>query len=346
MNELIEKLLRPASPEHPCGPDLSNDPLFDELETLVKGKPEVEVGAVKKPAEPPEWNNVQQKSIEFFGRSKHLRVSVMLCCSLLKTGGLAGFRDGLQLIRGLLEQYWTSLYPLLDPGDNNDPTQRLNVLGSLNVPRGSPVFAGWLAISNHLYVAPLCQPPGAPPVTFDQVQSRAPAGGAEGKNLDTLIRAAGGQQIATQHQALQQSLEAVQGIDQFLTKTLGADNTISFDVLEKTLQEMLTALQPFLPGAGAAETAGAANESGASPEAGAISVRGSIRSREQVVQALDNICEYYRQVEPSSPVPYLLRRAQKLVTMDFVQAMQELKLATVDSLRPSMGSAVEKAEKE
>ena len=60
-----------------------------------------------------------------------------------------------------------------------------------------------------------------------------------------------------------------------------------------------------------------------------------------MVQTIDSICDYYRQVEPSSPVPYLLRRAQKLARMDFVEAMQELKLATVDSLRPSMGSAVE-----
>jgi type VI secretion system protein ImpA len=63
-----------------------------------------------------------------------------------------------------------------------------------------------------------------------------------------------------------------------------------------------------------------------------------------VVRALDSICEYYRQIEPSSPVPYLLRRAQKLAKMDFVQAVQELNLTTVDGLRPSMGSAVENPE--
>ena len=59
------------------------------------------------------------------------------------------------------------------------------------------------------------------------------------------------------------------------------------------------------------------------------------------MRAIDSICEYYRQVEPSSPVPYLLRRAQKLARMDFVQAVQELNLATIDSLRPSMGTAVD-----
>jgi len=70
-------------------------------------------------------------------------------------------------------------------------------------------------------------------------------------------------------------------------------------------------------------------------------VSGSIRSRDDVVRAIDRICDYYAQVEPSSPVPFLLKRAQKLAKMNFVEAVQELSLATVDSLRPSMGSAVE-----
>jgi len=358
MNELIEKLLQPVSPERPCGPDLSNDPRFDELETILKGKPDVEVGSVKKPAEPPEWNSLKGKSTEFLGKSKHLRVAVMLCGSLLKTDGLAGFRDGVQLIRGLLEQYWPTVYPLLDPTDNNDPTQRLNILMALTMPLGSPVISGWLTLLGHLQTAPICQIKGGPPVTFEQIQAAkqkvpvgegASAGVPDPAKLAAAMRDAGAEQAASQHQALQQALEAVRGIDQFLTATLGANKTMNFSDLEQTLKDMLAELQPYLAG-GTAE-AGAAGSDAASPasagdraakaEVAGITVRGSIRSRDQVVQAIDSICEYYRQVEPSSPVPYLLRRAQKLARMDFVQAMQELKLATVDSLRPSMGSAVE-----
>lgn len=162
------------------------------------------------------------------------------------------------------------------------------------------------------------------------------------RNVAALIQAADRTQMASQYQTLQQALEAIQGIDQFLTKSLGAGNTISFEILEQVLKEMMAVLQPYLPGAatgGATQAGGDATNS----DAGVFSVSGSIRSREQVVQALDSICQYYRQVEPSSPVPFLLRRAQKLALMDFVQAMEELKLATPDSLRPSMGSAVDDA---
>jgi len=74
MNELVQKLLLPVSPEQPCGPDLSYDPRFEALETILKGKPEVEIGSVKKPAEPPDWGVLKERSAEFLRHSKHLRV--------------------------------------------------------------------------------------------------------------------------------------------------------------------------------------------------------------------------------------------------------------------------------
>jgi type VI secretion system protein ImpA len=352
MNELIEKLLKPVSAEQPCGLDLSNDGEFDQIETILKGKPEVEIGSVQRPAEPPDWRELEDVSAEFLGKSKHIRVAVILCCSKLNTGGLGGFRDGLELIRGFLEQYWAALYPQLDPQDGNDPTQRLNILGTLTRQRGS-VIGSWLAIVDGLYAAPVCQPKGGPAITFDQMLASrakpaegeaAPVDGPTAAAVAGVIRDAGDEQISAQCETLKQSLAALQGIDQFLTTTLGAGNTISFEVLERALQEMLMGLESYVSVDGgstsqAPETVG--EGAAASPaSAGAINVRGAIRSREDVVRAIDTICSYYEQVEPSSPVPYVLRRAQKLAQMNFIEAMQELNLATADSLRPSMGSGI------
>ncbi|MSU57590.1 MAG: type VI secretion system protein TssA [Pedosphaera sp.] len=347
MSDLIEKLSQPVSAEKPCGPDLSNDPQFDELENLLKGKPEVDIGSVKKPAEPPDWGSLQKKSADFLAKSKHLRVAVMLTCCQLKTAGYAGFADGLQLIRGLLEKYWGDLYPTLDPEDNNDPTQRLNALRyTITADRGS--LSGWLKVVDYLYITPICQPKGAPPLNFDHItNAKRKESGAEGLPPDTLdltkvremINATGADKINAQIASLRGALETTQAIDQFLGSTLGAGNSISFETLEKTLKELIVGLEGFVGGGAAEGAAGATGESGG----GGIPISGSIRSREDVVRALDSICEFYRQAEPSSPVPYVLRRAQKLAMMNFVQAMAELNLANVDALKPSMGSAVESA---
>src|ERR1019366_5166340 len=82
----------------------------------------------------------------------------------------AGLRDGLQLVRGLLEKFWGALYPLLDPADNNDPAQRLNLLRGLTQDRGS-FGTGCLTLLDYPYAAPIWQPKGAPPITFGPPQA-------------------------------------------------------------------------------------------------------------------------------------------------------------------------------
>ena len=53
-------------------------------------------------------------------------------------------------------------------------------------------------------------------------------------------------------------------------------------------------------------------------------VVGDIASREDVMRMLDKICDYFSRYEPSSPVPFLLKRAKNLVTKDFMEIMLDL----------------------
>ena len=49
-----------------------------------------------------------------------------------------------------------------------------------------------------------------------------------------------------------------------------------------------------------------------------------IASRDDVVRAIDRICDYYSRYEPSSPVPLLLKRARRLATGSFVDIVRDL----------------------
>jgi type VI secretion system protein ImpA len=53
-------------------------------------------------------------------------------------------------------------------------------------------------------------------------------------------------------------------------------------------------------------------------------MRGDILSREDVNRALDKICQYYEKNEPSSPIPLLLQRAKRLVSLSFVEILKDL----------------------
>jgi type VI secretion system protein ImpA len=51
---------------------------------------------------------------------------------------------------------------------------------------------------------------------------------------------------------------------------------------------------------------------------------GDINNRDDVINALERINQYYRKNEPSSPIPLLLDRAKRLVKMDFYEIVQDL----------------------
>ncbi|MGK2926590.1 MAG: ImpA family type VI secretion system protein, partial [Lysobacterales bacterium] len=71
-------------------------------------------------------------------------------------------------------------------------------------------------------------------------------------------------------------------------------------------------------GADQAEGTAAVAAGSAAPRSGPIS------NRSDVVRALERVCEYYSVQEPSSPVPLLLRRAQRLVEKSFMEILEDM----------------------
>src|ERR1043166_5741904 len=151
----IEELLQPVSPEKPSGDDPVYDPEFRELDTLIRGKQETMLSKEEDKAEEPNWNQVENLCVKLLGKAKHLHVAVVLCLAWMPSRGLPGFRDGMALIQGLIEQYWDTLYPQLDPEDNNDPTERVSILSSLFSPPGK--LGDTMRFVVRIRQAPLCR---------------------------------------------------------------------------------------------------------------------------------------------------------------------------------------------
>jgi type VI secretion system protein ImpA len=87
------------------------------------------------------------------------------------------------------------------------------------------------------------------------------------------------------------------------------------DALHQTLSDETARLaKDRAPGA-------AADNGNGEPRSGGS---GDISRREDVLMMIERICGYYVRVEPSSPVPLLLQRAKRLVTMDFIEIVRDL----------------------
>ena len=328
----IEELLQPISPEAPCGVDISYDPATQELETLLAGKPETQFSA----AEEPRWDAVRDGCVELLRRSKNLRVALVLCLALLRSEGLPGFRDGLAVIRGLLEQYWDTLFPLLDPEDSNDPTERVNILASMVMPLST--FGDPMQFLRRLREAKLSDSAQVGRFSLEEMAptptAGAPVAPVDPAQIGAAFRDTAPEKLEKVSTAVSELTATANAIDDFLTKTIGAGRAPDWTPLLGVLNEIRKALAPFV-----AQTGDAAGEGdGTSAGAAASGVSGAIQSREDVVRMLDRICEYYSLAEPSSPVPLMLRRAQRLAAMSFIEIIEDLSPEALGSVHNVTGT--------
>jgi type VI secretion system protein ImpA len=319
----VDDLLKPVADDKPCGEDFTYHPSFQNLETLSRGKPETQFSQ----AEDPDWKEVRDAAMDVLGQSKHLTAGVILTVSLVKIGGLEGLRDGLAAVRGMAEQYWGDVYPKLDPDDNNDPTERLNILNNLSS-AGEPY-----KFTSHVKQIIMCESPAMGRVTLGQIMAAKDGGSNPDMNqIQAAFRDAGPDAARSTLSLVTETIGHAQGIEGFLDSTIGAGRGVNFESLDKLLDEMKRAVEPFAgDGEGGAETPSGdgAADSGEAPAGrpaarGGPGVSGTIQSRADVIKALDLICDYYRQNEPSSPVPLIIQRAQRLVDKDFMTIMSDL----------------------
>lgn len=328
----IESLLGEIAAAAPCGEDLEYDPAFAELEELAQGTPERQYGDTIIPAEPPDWRGVRNAALALFERTRDLRVAVYLARALLHTDGLPGFAAGLGVVQGLLERFWDDVYPRLDPDDNNDPTLRINIVVALCDPeatlrglRETPLVSSRALGRFSLREVQIASGVLTPVTTGEQAEPPTQAridGAFQDADLEELQATAG---------AVIEAIERVERIEAVLTDQVGVTQAPDMSALTGVLKEIRQVLSEHLHRRGVGLAAGIApgETAAGEPAAGAAAVGqrlvvGEIGSREDAIRMLDKICEYFNRYEPSSPVPFLLKRAKKLVTKDFMAILNDL----------------------
>jgi type VI secretion system protein ImpA len=337
----VDVLLQEAEAGMPCGPNLEYDPLFLELEQNALGKPEVQYGSTIVPAVSPDWKLVKKQAFELLGRSRDLRVAILLLRALLALHAIPGFAAGLRLIERLADERWDSVHPQLDPDDGNDPTLRINSLATLvdasvivrdlkdtafiQLPSLGPLSVRVLEVSSGEV------PPGAGQSVIAQGSLDAALGDVR---PEALLEAAN---------AVTQAHDSVVNLEAVLVRQVGATNALDLGILKRQLRRMRDVLAPHLPQTEELETMpddAAAAEAATGPDAAArpatptaAPITGEINSRADVVRMLDKILAYYQRNEPSSPVPMLIERAKRLAPKNFFEIMEELAPESVNQLK-------------
>lgn len=342
----IEKYLQDIDPDSVCGDDLEYDPAFIALEQAIIGKPEQQIGDTIQEAEPPDWREIKKSAEALLARTRDLRILVYYLRALVALEGLTGLTEGLKLIGTLVAKRWEVLYPRLDPDDDNDPTERVNILMALSDHETMLRPLQLVALVESKALGRFCFRDvmiATEKMTVSEDDNNAPKlGTIEAAVQDSDIVA-----LQSNLASIVASAESLNSLEDFVTQQVGINNAPNFEALRHLLKEFEHLLSGWLESRGVDDIEASPSEIESTseitskPQASQKSISGAINNSQDVINALKLICDYYKKNEPSSPVPLLLERAQRLVGKSFMDALMDIAPDGVSQASIIMGAKSE-----
>ena len=340
----LDQLLQSFGDDAPSGEDLEYDADFAALEMANQPGEERVIGDAVIPAEDPDYDQVVELAIALLGRTKDLRVAVMLANAVLPTKGLTAFEEVLRYIKGCLDDFWDSVHPQLDEDDGDDPTMRVNAILGL---------ANRDTVLRSLRVAPLTDSRAfgrfslrdlevaagelTPPSDMENVPTRQTVSAAfQDEDDERLV------ETMTAATAILEHIKAISAVFDTRVGAQGPD----LDPLQKVAFDIKRRLESYTGDTpDKTDDSPTISDAPATAAPGPMRSLGAINTPNDVVNALDRIVDYYARNEPSSPLPILLNRAKRLVSADFVTIMKDMAPLGVENVA-LIGGFPEKSDEE
>ena len=351
----MDALLAPISAEQPAGPPLrGGDAELNSLFYAIsdarkearnserqKSLYEMTQGTANPvPApKPADWGKVVELGKQIVAtKSKDLWVAAWMLEGLCRTEGYAGLRDAFRLVRQLCEKYWDNIHPRSD----TDPTDVSTIVAQL-----AGVFDGVLT-------TPICDIPvtGSYPRTGADMARRYSISDYRlalqlDKQADPKQRR---QQVERGAVTMEEFMRAVNAtsaesfrnrlgdidrcVSEFNDMAKELDNRCGIhaapptsktrEALEDCRNRVSTISKDILAAADAAAqlASDAEGQMGSTPGPGPVP--GSFNSREQALQTLLKVADYFRQHEPHSVVSYSLEQIVRWGRMSLPELLTEL----------------------
>jgi type VI secretion system protein ImpA len=364
----FEVLLAPIKGADPAG----EDRWFSVREKLDLARKEIRPESFapddpRRPSEPKraDWSFIEREATRLLvEETKDLRLAPRLTEALSKSRGFSGLRDGLKLMRLMVETCWDRIKPALDEdGDLGNRAAPFHWLGDenggaffTNTIRTLPLVGdgvqgeyGWIHFNG----------PKDTDLKFGKANVEA-----DQKNAEKALAATPAEKCHADLADLIQCGEELGQLEKVLDAKMG-EQAPALNGLRDALQDCLVLSQsivkrkgpivgpggvtPPVKGTGTGTDAGT-GRAGSSGDA-APPEKPAAPTRADVYQRLAEAAAMLQQMEPHSPIPYLIRRAVDLGAMPFPLLMKALisDAKALDEMNRGLGikePEKEKAEKE
>lgn len=317
----------------PCGENMEYDPRMMALEEDIVGKPEQQMGDSIIPATPPNWKDILKNAASLLEDTRDLRVFIYWTAAQLAREGLSGLYEGLQHILYFSTEAWDELWPVPDDGDVQE---RLSAFALLSPMAGS--FDADMTVVQLLLDQKLCFSHAVGSYSLRDIREAQETGNEEARKL---IRAA---YLDSPEAELEKVKTCIDNILQCLRDIrecydnhgMGTPDLRMITDIVKEMQlfyKSQPAEQPEAPAPAVSEAPSASVSAAPAAAAGPVVVvpvalpaaaPGVINGRQDAIRTMKALCQWFEENEPSSPVPYFLKRAIRCVGANLFDIVEDL----------------------
>jgi len=332
----LEEMAIALEGENPSGENLEYDPLYMEMDSLAVAVPDSQMGDSTIEGRGPDWKKLRENCLNLWSRTRDLRVATFLTVTETADGNLADCTASFKLLLFLVRDMWDTMYPQLDPGDDNDPTERINILAMLSPAPGA--FNDPIMFITKFRTLRLV--PSLPYTLRDHLIAINEFEAADGQAFTSDLITGEIMRLPPEEVEKQAALaaELKQTVEALCAV---ADEKLSdgFSLNMNSLSAEITKLCKFYAGfvhtaTGSNAAAGGENteESTVFPSDGASAGGGSgfnlaafrPSNRTDALLMLRKGAEYFQRQEPNSPIPLLINRALRFSEMNFIDLLGDI----------------------
>jgi len=346
----VDALLAEVSPEQPCGDDTREDsspnsPYFNlkDLRNQARAT-ERQLLADDEVLQIPQWKQLAEEiPAILIERSKDLEFVAWYIEAICRQSGFTGLAQGFELARNMIEQHWDNLHP---QPDEEGLSTRIAPLIGLNGIDGEGTLVQPI-ISITLFSSPALghfatwhaeQAAEVNRLDENKAQQRINSGAASLDDVTQAVRETPLEEILASNAAIDQAQAAFAALSDTMDRVMGEPQATTNirkalerckSVLMHHAGEQIERAQAREERANASAVAADDAADDAAPGEARKSrdydpVQVAIESRNQALDQLRQLSDFFRHTEPHSPVSYAISQAVRWSELSLPELMQEL----------------------
>jgi type VI secretion system protein ImpA len=353
----IPALLLPISGDSPGGTDIRYHPACEKIKEARRQEENISQGVWKHEVKTANFPLALKLCTDVLTKqSKDLQIAAWITEALANLEGLSGLRQGLELVRGLLDTFWDSVYPQIEDGDLDLRAMPLSWIGSqlgLTL-RSTPILNGGCNWYNHRSsrAIPTEEEAQADPAKQTARTEALEEGEVSPEDFERAFTATPFAALKASYEELTALNQYVDSLGEFCNEKFG-DQSPDFGPLRGTIEEVGAVVRVLFkkkeelegppeaieqsPPTGEQIDSGSGGQTFAAaataPRRQSSSSTTDPGSIDDAIERVLSAARYLRREQPQNPVPYLLTRAFRWGEIRATQASPEMLAAPPTRLR-------------